>query len=226
MRFHRPLTLVLAGLLLGLPMAPLAEPALEDDRDKALYAIGAVVGRQFQGLDLSPEEFEQVAVGLRDAALRRQIRASAFEFQDEIKALHEERRLRSVDKEARLSREFLDGIASQESVVRTESGLLFQSLSTGSGAPPGPKDRVRVHYEGHLRDGALFDSTRVRGSAAVFPLETVIPCWTEGLQRMRVGGRARIVCPASIAYGASGYPPNVPPNAPLDFEVELLEIER
>jgi FKBP-type peptidyl-prolyl cis-trans isomerase FkpA/FKBP-type peptidyl-prolyl cis-trans isomerase FklB len=83
---------------------------------------------------------------------------------------------------------------------------------------------VKVHYHGTLRDGSVFDSSRERGVPAQFPLDRVIPCWTEGLQRMKVGGRSKLVCPASIAYGDRGAPPRIAPGAALAFEVELLDV--
>jgi FKBP-type peptidyl-prolyl cis-trans isomerase len=83
---------------------------------------------------------------------------------------------------------------------------------------------VKVHYVGTLRDGTVFDSSRERGTPAQFPLNRVIPCWTEGVQKMKVGGKGRLTCPASIAYGDRGAPPKIKPGAALAFEVELLEI--
>lgn len=224
MRLERFRSLLLTSVCLVPAIGALAELPLQNDRDRALYAIGTVVGRGLGGLDLSPEEFERVAAGIHDAALAREIRFSNFEMQDEIRAFQGERRERAIQAEIQRTRDFLAGVASEAGVRRTDTGLLFQDLESGGGPTPGARDRVRVHYEGRLRSGELFDSTTVRGSAALFPLDGVIPCWTEGLTLMRVGGRARIVCPPEIAYGESGYPPNVPPNAPLDFHVELLEI--
>jgi FKBP-type peptidyl-prolyl cis-trans isomerase len=83
---------------------------------------------------------------------------------------------------------------------------------------------VKVHYEGRLIDGKVFDSSIKRGEPATFPLSGVIACWTEGLQTMKVGGKAQLVCPAAIAYGPNGSPPTIPPQATLVFDVELLEI--
>ena len=108
--------------------------------------------------------------------------------------------------------------------VVTDSGLRFTRLEEGDGARPGPRDVVRVHYHGTFEDGRVFDSSVQRGQPAVFPLDRVIPCWTEALQRMQVGGSARLVCPPEIAYGARGAPPTIPPDATLHFEVELLGI--
>jgi FKBP-type peptidyl-prolyl cis-trans isomerase FkpA len=115
--------------------------------------------------------------------------------------------------------------AAEGGSVRTDSGLRFTRLAEGSGPSPGPRDVVRVHYHGTFEDGRVFDSSVERGQPAVFPLDRVIPCWTEALQRMQVGGRARLVCPPEIAYGARGAPPTIPPDATLTFEVELLGIQ-
>lgn len=104
-------------------------------------------------------------------------------------------------------------------------GLQITHVKAGEGASPAPSDVVRVHYHGTFPDGSVFDSSVDRGEPARFPLNRVIPCWTQGLQQMKVGGKAELVCPPEVAYGASGAPPRIPPNATLHFEVELLAIE-
>jgi FKBP-type peptidyl-prolyl cis-trans isomerase FkpA len=105
------------------------------------------------------------------------------------------------------------------------SGLVYKSLKDGTGASPTASDVVRVHYRGTLPDGKEFDSSHSRGQPAQFPLNRVIPCWTEGVQKMKVGGKAQLVCPPEIAYGARGTPGGpIPPNATLHFEIELLGI--
>ena len=108
--------------------------------------------------------------------------------------------------------------------VTTASGLVYQSLREGTGASPSATDKVQVHYRGTLPDGREFDSSYGRGRPAEFPLNRVIPCWTEGVQRMKVGGKARLTCPPSIAYGERGAGGVIPPNATLLFEIELLGI--
>jgi FKBP-type peptidyl-prolyl cis-trans isomerase len=107
----------------------------------------------------------------------------------------------------------------------TASGMKITMLRVGTGASPNARDRVVVHYHGTFEDGKVFDSSVDRGKPAVFPLNRVIRCWTEGLQLMKVGGKARLVCPPKIAYGPRGKPPKIPKNATLTFEVELLEIK-
>lgn len=108
--------------------------------------------------------------------------------------------------------------------VTTASGLVYESVKEGTGASPLLSDVVTVHYRGTLLDGSEFDSSHKRGQPAAFPLSRVIPCWTEGLQRMKVGGTARLTCPPEIAYGTRGAGGVIPPNATLRFEVELLKI--
>ena len=110
--------------------------------------------------------------------------------------------------------------------VTTASGLVYESLTEGTGASPKASDTVRVHYRGYFPDtGKDFDSSIARGTPIEFPLNGVIPCWTEGVQKMKVGGKARLTCPPSIAYGSRGAGRTIPPNATLNFEVELLGIK-
>lgn len=104
------------------------------------------------------------------------------------------------------------------------SGLVFRSLQDGKGASPSALDTVKVHYRGTFPDGKEFDSSYKRNSAIEFPLQNVIPCWTEGVQLMKVGGKSKLTCPANIAYGARGAGGVIPPNATLVFEVELIAI--
>lgn len=108
--------------------------------------------------------------------------------------------------------------------VTTASGLVYESLREGKGPSPVASDRVKVHYRGTFPDGREFDSSYSRGRPSEFPLDGVIACWTEGVQRMKVGGKAKLICPPAIAYGQRGAGGSVPPGATLHFEVELIEI--
>ena len=110
-------------------------------------------------------------------------------------------------------------------VALAADGLGYKSLKDGSGGTPSATDTVRVHYRGTFPDGKEFDSSIARGQPAEFPLNRVIKCWTEGVQKMKVGGKAQLVCPPELAYGARGTPGGpIPPNATLHFEIELLGI--
>ena len=114
--------------------------------------------------------------------------------------------------------------AKEEGAVSTPSGLVYRSLKDGTGASPTASDTVKVHYRGTFPDGKEFDSSYKRGQPIEFPLSGVIKCWTEGVQRVKVGGKAKLTCPPAIAYGERGAGGVIPPNATLVFEVELLGI--
>jgi len=119
---------------------------------------------------------------------------------------------------------FLDKAAAEPGATRTASGLVYRELKPGTGPSPAATDMVTVQYRGTLIDGTEFDSSYKRNEPAQFPLNQVIPCWTEGVQKMKVGGKSRLVCPPSIAYGDQGSSPVIPPGATLVFEIELLQI--
>ena len=114
----------------------------------------------------------------------------------------------------------------QAPAVTTGSGLVYESLKDGSGESPKATDTVKVHYRGTFPDGKEFDSSYKRGEPTEFLLSRVIPCWTEGVQRMKPGGKAKLTCPPAIAYGARGAGGVIPPNATLNFEIELLSVRR
>ena len=114
----------------------------------------------------------------------------------------------------------------QTAPVTTASGLVYQSLKDGAGQSPASSDTVKVNYRGTLPDGREFDSSYKRGEPAEFPLNRVIACWTEGVQMMKPGGKARLTCPPAIAYGERGAGGVIPPNATLVFEVELISVRR
>lgn len=119
----------------------------------------------------------------------------------------------------------IDKAAKEKGAVKTASGMVYQSLKDGSGKSPKASNTVEVNYRGTLTDGKEFDSSYKRKQSISFPLTGVIPCWTEGVQMMKVGGKAKLVCPPELAYGARGAGRDVPPNATLIFEVELLAIK-
>jgi FKBP-type peptidyl-prolyl cis-trans isomerase FkpA len=118
----------------------------------------------------------------------------------------------------------IDKAAAEPGAIKTDSGLVYKSVKDGSGPQPKDTDTVQVHYRGTFPDGKEFDSSYKRGQPAEFPLNRVIKCWTEGVQKMKVGGKARLTCPPQLAYGERGAGSAVPPNATLQFEVELLAI--
>jgi len=119
----------------------------------------------------------------------------------------------------------IDKAAKEKGAVKTPSGMVYRSLKDGKGASPTAANTVEVNYRGTLTNGKEFDSSYKRHQSISFPLSGVIPCWTEGVQKMKVGGKAKLVCPPELAYGSQGAGSDVPPNATLIFEVELLNIK-
>jgi FKBP-type peptidyl-prolyl cis-trans isomerase FkpA len=116
------------------------------------------------------------------------------------------------------------GVAAPAATETLSSGVAIKHLTVGSGASPQASDTVKVHYRGTLADGKEFDSSYKRGKPASFPLDRVVPCWTQALQKLKVGGKATLTCPPATAYGARGIPNVIPPDSTLTFDVELLSI--
>jgi FKBP-type peptidyl-prolyl cis-trans isomerase FkpA len=119
---------------------------------------------------------------------------------------------------------YLDKAATAPGAIKTSSGLVYREVTPGKGASPKASDTVKVHYRGTLVDGTEFDSSYKRNEPASFPLNQVIPCWTEGVQKMKVGGKSQLVCPPALAYGDRGSPPVIPGGSTLVFDIELLGI--
>jgi FKBP-type peptidyl-prolyl cis-trans isomerase FkpA len=201
-----------------------AVPALTED-EKTIYALGAMLGeRAVQPLRLSPSEFEVFKDGLASTAHGGKPEYSIEEYGPKFEALMQERASAGAAEEKAKSQGFLDGAEKEEGAIKSASGLVYRTIQPGTGASPGPTDAVKVHYHGTLTDGTVFDSSRERGEPVEFPLNQVIPCWTEGVQKMKVGETAALVCPSDIAYGDAGRP-GIPPGATLVFEVELISIK-
>jgi FKBP-type peptidyl-prolyl cis-trans isomerase FkpA len=145
-------------------------------------------------------------------------------FGPKVRELAQSRMAAGAALEKKSGQEYAEKAGKEAGAVTSQSGLVFRSLKPGTGASPKAEDTVKVHYEGRFTDGKVFDSSIKRGEPVEFPLRGVIPCWTEAVQRMKVGEKAEIVCPSSIAYGDNGKPPTIPGGATLVFEVELLDI--
>ncbi len=220
------LTCAVLALIAMLSCGSAQEPPLQTEDERTLYALGFSVARVFQPLSLSEQELEVVLRGLRDAVLEREARVPMEEYGAKVQALTQSRRRAAMEAEKAAAQQFLEEAASQENAVRLESGVVIEELRAGSGDQPEASDTVRVHYHGMLRDGTVFDSSVERGQPASFALNRVIPCWTEGLQKTKVGGKSRLTCPPATAYGDRGAGPKIPPGSALVFEVELLEIVR
>jgi FKBP-type peptidyl-prolyl cis-trans isomerase FkpA len=201
-------------------------PKIASEDEKTLYAVGLMLGRNLQSFNLTPAELEIVKAGISDQASGKKPVVELETYGPKINALARKRSDARAEVEKKKSKGFLETAAKEAGAEATPSGMVFKSISPGNGDSPKPTDMVKVNYKGTLIDGTEFDSSFKRGQPAEFPLNGVIPCWTEGVGKMKVGEKAKLVCPSSIAYGDSGRPPTIPGGATLIFEVELLEIKK
>ena len=197
--------------------------APDTDDQKILNALGQALAQNLLPANLSADELAFVQRGLSDAVLGRDALVVLDEYGPQIQGFMESRVAVAAGGELELANAFLEAQAGLDGAERTESGIIIQEMTVGTGANPAAEDTVSVHYHGTLRDGTVFDSSVDRGEPTTFPLTGVIPCWTEGVQRIALGGKSRLVCPPDLAYGPQGRP-GIPGNAALVFEVELLEI--
>jgi FKBP-type peptidyl-prolyl cis-trans isomerase FkpA len=230
----RVLSLVLLSAIL-VPVAckagaPAAQPspspsaaALATDDEKTFYTLGVMVGGRLGSLKLSQPEIDKVMLGFQDAISGRPPQVPVDTYGPKIDALLRGKAAAGAQVQKDKDKTFGDQAAKEPGAVATPSGLIFKSLKPGTGRTPSATSTVTVNYEGKLTEGTVFDSSYQRNQPATFRLNQVIPCWTEALQRMKVGEKARLVCPSSIAYGDQGQPPTIPPGASLVFEVELLD---
>ena len=203
---------------------------LKDAKLKASYAIGADIGGNMkrQEVDL---DAKALAAGLTDALSGKtqlteaEIKDAIAEFRTTMMAKMEAKQKVSGEKNVKESEAFLAANAKKEGVKTTASGLQYKVMKTGTGkVSPKPTDTVKVHYHGTLMDGSVFDSSVERKEPAEFPLNAVIPGWTEGLQLMKEGDKFQFVLPSKLAYGEQSPSPKIGPNSTLVFEVELLSI--
>jgi FKBP-type peptidyl-prolyl cis-trans isomerase FkpA len=196
--------------------------ALTTDDQKIVYAVGLSMAQQLNQLGLSRAELEIVKRALTDSAAGKPA-IELNEWGPKINPFAQNRATRAAAAEKANAKAFLATAAAEPGATHAASGLVYRELSPGSGASPKATDKVRVNYRGTLTNGTEFDSSYKRNMPAEFPLNGVIPCWTEGVQKMKVGGKSKLVCPSDIAYGDQGRP-SIPPGATLVFEIELLAI--
>jgi FKBP-type peptidyl-prolyl cis-trans isomerase FkpA len=222
-KFIRITSSLFTGTVLALmSLSAMAADAKSED-DKVFYYLGTAMSRNLGTLNLSAEEADQVVQGLRDS-----LAGTAEELDDavygpKLNELGQQRMAAVAAKEAAAAQAYLDKMAAEKGAVTTASGLIYLEQQAGTGAQPAATSTVVAHYHGTLRDGTVFDSSKERGEPLTIPLDRVIPCWTEAIAMMKEGGKSKLTCPSTIAYGEQGSG-EIPPGAALTFEVELIEV--
>ena len=198
-----------------------AEPKTEED--KTFYFLGTMISTNLEMLSLSDREVEMVVAGIRDSLDGEAVELNEALYGQKMREITEERMLASANKERVAGAEYVQKMAAEKGAKQTESGLVYLELKAGDGASPVATSQIKAHYHGTLRDGTVFDSSTDRGEPITIGLSQVIPCWTEGMAMMKEGGKAKLTCPSSIAYGERGQGA-IMPNSALTFEVELIEV--
>ncbi|MFM8551284.1 MAG: FKBP-type peptidyl-prolyl cis-trans isomerase [Nitrospiraceae bacterium] len=220
----RRVALLLAlSIGLTLPVAATAADPTTDDQ-KTLYALGLAISQNLGGFALTDAEFEFVKAGLADGVLKRTPKVELQTYGPKIQSLKQARMAAGAGVEKKAGAAFLAKAAAEPGATKSDTGYVLKTIKAGTGASPKATDSVKVHYHGTLIDGTVFDSSVQRNEPVTFPLANVIPCWTQAVQKMKVGGKSQLVCPSDLAYGDRGAPPQIKPGATLIFEVELLDI--
>ncbi len=210
------------------PASKAAAPATASsasETEKTLYALGLAVSRNLSMFALTPAEVKIVQEGLADGALGRKPKVDLETYGPKLQEFAKGRMSQAAAVEKKAGAAFLEKEAGQPGAKKQASGFVYKETKAGTGPQPKATDTVKVHYKGTLIDGTVFDSSLDRNEPVTFPLNGVIPCWTQGVQLMKVGGSARLVCPSELAYGDTGAPPRIKGGSTLVFDVQLLGIE-
>ena len=201
--------------------APSGGPLIQDD-PRAIYALGVRFARDMQRMQMTPDEIAILQRGMDDFyAGKAKPDPADLEF---IRSFERTRFQAALELENTASKAYLAQQAKAPGATKLPSGVIYFEKKAGTGTGPRISDTVSVTYTGRLRDGTVFDSSTSRVDPATVPLGRVLPCWRDALQRMKPGGKARFVCPSSLAYGERGQAPDIKPGAAIEFDVELLRI--
>jgi FKBP-type peptidyl-prolyl cis-trans isomerase FkpA len=210
------------------PPATASPAATVSEDEKAILALGAAMGQQIaqqvKPLNLTAAELETMKKGLAASLAGEKGQYDIQQYGPVLQARAEKNAAAAAVVEKQKSAAFRESAAKEPGAVKTASGLVYKTITPGKGASPKATDTVAVNYRGTLTDGKEFDASARHGGPATFALTGVMPCWTEAVQKMKVGETAKIVCPSEIAYGDRGSGPDIAPGATLVFEVELLAI--
>ena len=215
-------------IILAVLACAIAAPALAADKEltedqKTLYFLGKAVSSKIKQFDFTPEETKFIVQGFSETLAGKELKLEDT-YGMKLNAYLAKKQEAIVAKQKEAAKPFLEKMAKEKGAEKLASGVIYIPVKEGTGANPTAADMVKVHYHGTFPDGKVFDSSKERGTPAEFPLGGVITCWTEGVQKIKAGGTAKLVCPSDTAYGDQGAGGAIPGGATLVFEVELLEI--
>lgn len=211
-------------LCLGTSATFAAAPEPTTDEQKTLYVMGLAISQSISSFTLSESELELVKAGITDGVFKRPPKVDLQTFGPKIQELQKARAAVLAEPEKKAGAAFLAKVAAEPGAKKTESGAILKTIKEGNGPSPKITDMVKVHYQGTLIDGTVFDSSAKQGEPAMLRVNEMSKCWVEGMRQIKVGGKSKLVCPSSLAYRDKGLPPLIKPGATLVFEIELLEI--
>ncbi|MBI5884093.1 MAG: FKBP-type peptidyl-prolyl cis-trans isomerase [Elusimicrobia bacterium] len=200
-------------------------PVFATEDQKVIYALGVAMGNSIATFDLSPAEASFVLTGLQDSMTGRKPQVEMPIYGPKIAELESSRAKARLDAKNKKNAAFLDAAAKEKGAVRLPSGVIYTEIEAGTGPTPTNKDKVKAHYRGSLMDGTVFGSSLESGQPYQADLSGgSVQCWLQAIPKIKVGGKAKLVCPPETAYGDEGRPPRIPGSSVLVFEIELLEI--
>jgi FKBP-type peptidyl-prolyl cis-trans isomerase FkpA len=229
-RCTRPSQILFIGYLLSLAVATSCRErrraVIDRDpktvEDKVFYALGMEFGRRIVSLSVSPAELAMLEAGLSDAVTRRTSKVDLEQIRPASSRLTEQRQKASAEEEKKKGLAFVERAAREPGAHRLAAGVVIKELRAGTGPQPGATDIVKVNYEGRLLDGTVFESSYKGKKPMEVGLLVVMSCWQIALPHMKVGAKARLLCPSEVAYGDDGMPPVIAGGATLVFDIELL----
>lgn len=221
----RPTVFYLTTLLcLGTTAALAGAPEPTTDEQKIFYSMGLTISRSIESFGLNESDLELVKSGISDGVLKKPPKVDLQTYGPKIQELQQARASVVAEGEKKLGAAFLAKAASEPGAKKTESGALIMTIKEGKGASPKRADMVKVHYNGTLIDGTVFDSTLKQKEPTALMVSEMSKCWTEGILQMKAGGKSRLICPSSLAYRDKGLAPLIKPGATLVFDIDLVEV--
>jgi FKBP-type peptidyl-prolyl cis-trans isomerase FkpA len=219
-------------LLCALPASAFAaaattsKPPMTDD-DKVIFAVGQILSGSVKPFAFSEHEMQLVQEGFAAGMHGKKTGIEAESYRSKIQTLLTARVAKGVATAKAAGQAYRDKAAAATGATTTSTGIIMTTVQAGSGPSPTTEDTVKVHYEGKLVDGTVFDSSKLHGGEPLtFKVSGVIPCWTEALQHMSVGSKVKVICPPELAYADRGSPPQIPGGSTLVFDVELMAIQK